>query len=147
GPGSSPGGITPAVLARTKLQQARLLMNKANYDAADALAHEVELLRVTYSSGEDTPQKVREDISRARSDPKALVGSAREALQAGDLDRAEALAHAAEGAGSWNLPRLWGDSPAKVLRDVQAARGRTGMTLTSRSAKNSDSQVVSPSEA
>src|SRR5262249_14750557 len=38
--------------------------------------------------------------------------------------KAEALAHSAEKAESAWTVHMWGDSPAKVLKDVQAARGR-----------------------
>ena len=70
-------------------------MAKGNYDAAQALAHEAEGLRVQLQAGEDTPQKLLEDISHARtitatsSDPKLLVSSARDAYNRGNLDEAE----------------------------------------------------------
>src|SRR5437899_10182126 len=57
----------------------------------------------------------------------ALVGAARAALERGDWDTAENLAVQAE-----RIPRgllaiiksRWSDTPAKVRRDVQAARTR-----------------------
>jgi type II secretory pathway component GspD/PulD (secretin) len=122
---STSKGVTPAVLARTKLQQARNLMAKANYDAAESLAHEVMQMHVTYAPGEDTPQKVLTDIVVAKSNAKGLLVAARTALQVGDLDRAERLAHAAEEASGAFTFHPWGDSPAKVLKEVQVARART----------------------
>jgi type II secretory pathway component GspD/PulD (secretin) len=134
--GSSPAagtGSAPAVAqARSKLKQARLLMGRGNYDAAQALAQEADRLHATLLPGEDTPQKVLEDIAHARTvvipstDPKALVSAARVALHRGDFDQAEALAKQADQASSvWSsMSHLWSDSPSKVLRDVAAARAR-----------------------
>ena len=53
-------------------------------------------LKAVYNVGEDTPAKVLEDIHKARTDPKVLLGAARTALQRGDLNKAEELAHASE---------------------------------------------------
>ncbi len=136
------GSVSTTVLARTKLQQARQLMAKANYDGAEALAHEVQQMKVTFRSGEDTPVRVLGDISRIRSDTKRLLSSARIALQCGDLDRAENLAKTANKSG-WSVGQLWGDSPAKVLKDVQAARARTGSTAEAAPAK----PVIEPVKA
>jgi type II secretory pathway component GspD/PulD (secretin)/tetratricopeptide (TPR) repeat protein len=55
---------------------------------------------------------------------KSLLSQARMALQQGDIDQAESLAHEAERVHSgptWmHLP--WSDSPAKVIRDAQSTR-------------------------
>ncbi|HEV3203401.1 MAG TPA: hypothetical protein VGY77_03410, partial [Gemmataceae bacterium] len=122
--GSGLGGTESAgMLARSKLQQARQLIFKANYDAADALAHEVVLMKVTFNGSEDSPMKVLNDISRIRSDTKKLLTSARVALNCGDLERAEHLANAAaKSPSSWSITQYWGDTPAKVLKDIQARR-------------------------
>jgi type II secretory pathway component GspD/PulD (secretin)/tetratricopeptide (TPR) repeat protein len=122
----SSGGVSPNVLARTKLQQARLLLSKANFDAAEALAREADQLNVSYGPGEDTPKRVFDDISRVKNDTKGLLSAGRQALQGGDLDRAEALAHAAERASTGWSWRLFGDSPTKLLRDIQSARRHSG---------------------
>ena len=118
-----PGG-DPDLLARAKVQQARQLLTQGNFDAAEQLAREAERLNLKFRSGEDTPRKVIEDITRARSDPKALLAAARSALQHNELDRAETLARAADKAEATWTVHIWGDSPAKVLKDVQAARAR-----------------------
>jgi type II secretory pathway component GspD/PulD (secretin) len=124
---------TTVALARAKLQQARAMIAKGNYEAAQALATEAEQLGVTYSAGEDTPKKVLDEISKARTvvipdnDPKGYLTAARKALDHGDLDLAEHLAKEAEkkgGTSMWSSLKVWGDSPAKVLRDVQTARAR-----------------------
>jgi type II secretory pathway component GspD/PulD (secretin)/tetratricopeptide (TPR) repeat protein len=129
------GTATGQQLARTKLQQARVFLAKGNYDAAESLAREAEQLKATYAANEDTPKKVYDDISKARGivvtdgDPKSYVAAARQALDRGDLEIAEHLAKEAEkSSSSWSSLRLWGDSPAKVLRDVQAARARQSGT-------------------
>src|SRR5262249_8754374 len=85
----------PGLLARSKLQQARGLLNRVNYDAAESLAHEAEQLRVSYGPTEDTPRKVQDDILIVKGDTKAILSASRRALQAGDLDRAEGLARSA----------------------------------------------------
>ncbi len=116
----------PLFQARTKLKQARIYLSRGNYDAAQALAIEADRLGATYQPGEDTPQKVFEDINRSRvpSDAKSLLAAARAALNRGNLDEAERLAHASEKASSVLKVYMWGDSPSKVLKDVQAARTR-----------------------
>ncbi len=136
------GAVSATVLARTKLQQARQLMAKANYDAAEALAHEVQQMKVSFRPGEDTPLRVLNDIGRIRGDTRRLLSSARIALQCGDLDRAENLAKTAAKSG-WSVSQLWGDSPAKVLKDVQAARARQGSTAETHPAKS----VIQPVKA
>src|SRR5262249_50988142 len=131
-PAASTGSAPAVAQARSKLKQARLLMARGNYDAAQALAQEADHLHAPLLPGEDTPQKVSQDIAHARTvvvpsnDPKALVSAARVALNRGDLDQAESLAKQADQASSvWSsMSHLWSDSPSKVLRDVAAARAR-----------------------
>jgi type II secretory pathway component GspD/PulD (secretin) len=128
GPGVAGQAGNPAAtsLARSKLQQARAMLVQGKYDAAEQLANEAHALNAVYLANEDNPPKVLEDVFRARTDPKSLLGAARAALKQGDLDRAEALAQmAAKADSSWSL-HLWGDSPAQVLKDVQAARAKAG---------------------
>jgi len=70
------------------------------------------------------PQAPNAEIVLKGEDAKSLLAGARQALDKGDLDFAEHLAKEADeksGAFTW-LP--WGDSPAKVRRDVQAARAK-----------------------
>jgi type II secretory pathway component GspD/PulD (secretin) len=125
----APGGdgeANASNLARTKVQQAKVMLAQGNYDAAEQLALEATNLKAVYNAGEDTPTKVLEDVHKARTDPKVLLGAARTALQRGDLNKAEELAHASEKADtSWNF-HLWGDSPAAVLKEVAVARTKPG---------------------
>jgi type II secretory pathway component GspD/PulD (secretin) len=118
-------GESSATLARTKLQQARALLARANFDAADQLAREADALGVTYTANEDTPRKVREAVTQARSDPKFLFGAARAAFQRNELDRADQLAMAAEAASSSFTFPFWGDTPSKLRKEIQAARSKT----------------------
>src|SRR5262249_32689646 len=95
---------SPGVYAHAKLQQARLLLNQSNYDAAESLAHEAEQLHVSYGPNEDTPRKVLDDILIVKGDTKAILSAARRAYQEGDLDRAEGLARSAQHASSgWGV--------------------------------------------
>src|SRR5262249_47158496 len=61
------GNAANVAQARSKLKQAHMLMARGNYDAAQALAHEAEGLGAQLQAGEDTPQRVLEDISHARN--------------------------------------------------------------------------------
>jgi hypothetical protein len=118
-------------LARGKLQQARLLLAKGHFDAAEQLALEADKLNATYSDKEDRPEKALRDIRKARQDPSALLVAARQALQDGDLDRAERLAKESDKARSTlmkAIPSFGGDTSSKVLKDVQAARTRPPAT-------------------
>jgi type II secretory pathway component GspD/PulD (secretin) len=119
-------GNSPLALARTKLQQGRALLAQGNFDAAEQLAREADSLKATYPAQEDNPAKLLHDISHARTDAKGLVAKARDALKAGDYDRAERLANLAKKAeSSWSM-HLFGDSADKVLKDIQMARARIG---------------------
>lgn len=63
--------------------------------------------------------------SGAGADVKALMAQARDALKRGEIDTAETLAKQAEKANSGLMSWVhspWADTPAKVVRDVQAAR-------------------------
>jgi type II secretory pathway component GspD/PulD (secretin) len=58
-------------------------------------------------------------------DPKGLLAAARQAVDRGDLDHAEQLALEADRAESaWSMHMPWSDTPAKVLKDVQAAKSK-----------------------
>jgi type II secretory pathway component GspD/PulD (secretin) len=142
----SPGAEGPAVIkgekelaeeARRMLREARTLLAQKNYEAARQNALEAQKTGAVFSSREDTPQKVLADVEKAqrgaagtagpKPDSKALLARARAALQRGDLDAAERLAAESEqaagkagGLPNWLHP--WSDTPAKVRRDIQAAR-------------------------
>lgn len=127
-PGTNPNNNSQALVqARGKLRQARVFLSKENYDAADVLAREAQALGASYAPGEDTPERLLDEVSRARVAKmgcKELMTAARTALDRGDLEKAEQLAQDAKKAESFWSVRLWGDTPAKVIKDVQTARAR-----------------------
>jgi len=114
--------------ARTKLKQARLLLSRGDLVPAQALAMEADRLGATYTPGEDTPQKLLNDIKARQAvakttDPNRLLEAARTALKRGDLDEAQRLAMEADKYRSfWSSMQIWSDSPSKVLKDIQTAR-------------------------
>lgn len=65
-------------------------------------------------------------IAQGKTDAKSLLAAGRTALTQGDLATAEAMAAQADKASSliplWMQP--WNDSPAKLRRDIQAARAK-----------------------
>jgi type II secretory pathway component GspD/PulD (secretin)/tetratricopeptide (TPR) repeat protein len=154
--GSVPGGKFPTaivsnnsgtgVIARNKLQQARNLMGRGNYDAAELLAHEVERMNVSFAPNEDTPRKVLGDVALAKApkDAKGLLAASRAALQKGDLDDAERLAHQSEKAASKLTFYPWGDNPSKALKDVQQARLRVALESSRKTYQQSGSKESSP---
>jgi type II secretory pathway component GspD/PulD (secretin) len=153
GAGSASSAPTAATLtqARTKLKQARLMLSRGDYVAAQTLAKEADQLGASYQAGEDTPQKLLADI-KARSvvqssDPKKLLEASRTCLKRGDLDEAERLAQAAEKNRSfWSSMQIWSDSPSKVLKDVQAARAaRQVAQATAQKAAQADMQKTAQS--
>src|SRR5207253_1330914 len=72
--------------------------------------------------------RARKDAARPK-DAKGLLAAARESLRKGDLEMAEQLAQQADKVGRvWDsMSHLWSDSPAKVLKDVQAEKARQQM--------------------
>jgi type II secretory pathway component GspD/PulD (secretin) len=134
-PLAAPGGALATTQARAKLQQARAQIGQGDFDRAEQLAREAEALGPALNKGEDTPRKVLDDVARARTDAKGLLTAARAALARRQLDRAEQLAKMADKASSvWTFP-VWADNPAKVLKDVQAARAQPPAPKTEPAAK------------
>ncbi|MBY0523190.1 MAG: hypothetical protein K2R98_07315 [Gemmataceae bacterium] len=130
-PVAPPESAAPLARARAKLQQARALLVKNDFAAAEALASEADALGAAYTPGEDTPRKIRDDITKAKAvaknagvklDAKGMLAAGRTALEQGDLDKAEQYAKDADKAESAFSMHLWGDSPTKLLKDVQTAR-------------------------
>jgi len=131
GPPEAPGQpgpgrpATPALTSadvQAKLKQARQELVRYNFDAAEQLAREAARMGVSPGSGEDTPQAVLQEAARCRTDPKITLAAARAALERGDFTKAELYAHQSEHlATTWTFS-VWGDNPAKVLKEIQAAR-------------------------
>src|SRR5262249_53756591 len=104
-----------------KTRQARTELAKSDLEAAETLAREADQLHVTFAPHEDSPSKVFEGLDKARRDPKTLLSASRASLQRGSLDRAEQYARAADHQPS-PFTFMMGDSPSKVLKDIQTAR-------------------------
>jgi general secretion pathway protein D len=121
--GTATGGhMDPSAQAHAKVAQARAELAKGDLDAAETLAHEAEQTRVPFAPMEDSPARILEESAKAHKDPRTLLMAARATMQRGDLNRAENYARLAEKLGSsWSFP-LWGDTPSKVMKDIQAAR-------------------------
>ncbi len=115
------GGVAAASDAHTKIQQARAALAQSDLDAAEKLARDVDRLGVSFGPQEDSPSKVRDDIERLRRDAKSMLSAARSAMQHGNLDRAEQYARAADKLAS-PFTFMMGDSPAKVLKEIQTER-------------------------
>jgi type II secretory pathway component GspD/PulD (secretin) len=129
-PPPSAGGRGPARPADTAarlspfqmITQARAALSEGDLGRAEWLARRAQHSGATYWQEEDSPQKVLADIAQARKDPKALLVASRAALRRKSLDDAEAFAkEARKRSFRWTFG-LIGDSPAKVLRDIEAAR-------------------------
>ena len=127
--------------ARWLLQQARDLAGQGRYDEAGAKVAEARAMNIRWGLFDDTPDRVTKDIEKSRPknvsvaaapavsqgdrrDAKATLKQAREALEAGQLDQAEAIASEVS---SWGLRYgMFEDNPEKVIAAVQAraASGR-----------------------
>jgi type II secretory pathway component GspD/PulD (secretin) len=111
-------------MVRALVKEARAQLGQGNFEACEAMLADAEGVPVTFAKGEDTPAKVREDLAKAKTDAKALLAAARSAFSRKDYNRAEQYAHLSEKASSLWYLTIAGDTPAKVLKDVQAARAQ-----------------------
>ncbi len=145
--GADAGGSTDAkARARGKLLQARTQLGQGNFDGAETLAKEVAGMSLTYRPDEDSPAKVLKDIASARSDAKALLHAARSSLARKHFDEAERYARLAEKFGGlWTFP-MWGDTPAKALKDIAAARKSAPASGTKSEATASAPATAKPPE-
>src|SRR5262249_51393977 len=102
---SAVGDGSPQQLAHTKVQQARALLSQGNFDAAEHVAREAAALNAEFGPKEDRPEKILEDIAKARHDPRALLAASRGALQADGLGTPAApRAGAQPGRGPFPVP-------------------------------------------
>jgi type II secretory pathway component GspD/PulD (secretin)/tetratricopeptide (TPR) repeat protein len=125
-------GVDARGVARSKLLQARAQLQQGNIDEAEALAKEVEGLKVAWTASDDTPRRVLQDVQKVRQDPKALLQAARAALSRRDVGRAEQYARLADKQSNFFSFPLWGDSPRKVLDDVQKMKASSHSVSTPR---------------
>ena len=119
---SSPEPVDAHARAKSKLLQARAQLNQGNLDSAERLANEVAKLGLTYRSDEDSPAKVHKDLAAARSDATVLLKASRSALARKDFDVAEKYARLADKTSGFATFPVWGDTPAKALKDISVAR-------------------------
>ena len=122
------------------LHEAREQMAQGDFDAAQKKIAEAEAIDVKWGLFDDTPAKVRNDLSKERpknlasmSNPAqslphnrenahALLREARAALANHQIDQAEAIAQEVK---SWNLRySLFGENPDKVAAAARALRKR-----------------------
>ena len=108
--------------AKAKLSQARARLAQGDFDGAEALAKEAAALKATFGFKEDSPSKLQRELASARTDPKALLAAARAALARRELDLAEQHAKKADKCASMFTFSVFADSPAKALKDIEAAR-------------------------
>ena len=70
--------VDPA-LAPVKVQQARVQFSQLDFEACEKSLVEAEALKAAFASSEDSPAKVREDLAKAKADPKVLLAAAERA--------------------------------------------------------------------
>ncbi|MFO0927924.1 MAG: hypothetical protein U0736_12930 [Gemmataceae bacterium] len=128
------GGVPPAVTAptsggqygkvhaRSRLMQARVQLAQGDFEGAEAVATEVARQKLSWSTVEDSPAKLQKDIAKSRTDPQQLLLGARTSLARKDYARAEQYARQADRLKGFFTFPVWGDSPSKVLHDVETAR-------------------------
>ena len=123
---SPPGTADSAALpqARDKMEQARTLLGQGDIEGAERMARAAGALNANFGTRGDSPARILEEVAQTRREPKKLLAASRAALKHGDLDRAEQLALAADKISSTFTFPLWGDTPTKVRREIQAARAR-----------------------
>jgi type II secretory pathway component GspD/PulD (secretin) len=118
--------------AHEMLHRARQLYKAGKLDDARQLAQKAGSQPTRWGLFEDTPEKVLDDIQKARvkrdqeESVKVLV-EARKQFDGGNLDEAQKLAFRAErlhGPYSYNILELTSDKPQKLLAEIEVARSR-----------------------
>jgi len=145
----------PKQQAAWLLKSAREQIRLGQLDVAANLVAQAKAIDVRWTLFDDTPAKVEADLEKARAKAPAVqpvtadqatvgdrkVGKqklkdARAALDAGDYDRAEAIAREVE---SWGLHfTVLEDSPEKILAATRAVRGREQARRNAQSPANSE---------
>ncbi|MEN6457676.1 MAG: hypothetical protein ABFC63_01995 [Thermoguttaceae bacterium] len=145
--------------ARSLMEQADGLARWGEYSEAERLAERAAGIRIVYGPFEQKPQELLGRISAARRQAGApgaaptatrpadampqraieLVRQARDAINVGQLDRAEGLALAADRLQLPDAAYAGGDRPALVLLDIRELRNRgNGVTLASGQSTGTD---------
>ncbi|MDX2035767.1 MAG: type II secretory pathway, component PulD, partial [Isosphaeraceae bacterium] len=124
--------------ARWMLQQAREQIRMGNYAEAGELITRVQSMNVKWSLFDDTPAKVQETLDKARpkaegvasaardrESAKRLIKDGRQALAAGEYEKAEAIALEVNG---WGLNfSVLEDNPSKLASAARALRRRDAL--------------------
>lgn len=123
--------------ARELVRQAQKAYDAQNYDLARELMAKASALRAPSGPGPDpdggerrvarrysAPPAAAAGSRAAPTDPKVLTVLAKQALEAGDPDRAHDLASQAAPQAASVKWGLFEDTPASILKDVAKARGR-----------------------
>jgi len=114
---------------RAMLVSGRNLMLVGKFQEVGEIAAKVEASGATFAPNEDSPQKLRADLAKYQRDPQFLLAAAHQALRAKDYARAESLAKQADKAAGPTTFMFTPDSPAKVLKQIDAARSGSGAAM------------------
>ncbi|WP_020469063.1 hypothetical protein [Zavarzinella formosa] len=129
-----PAAVVKADEARDLMRQAREAYDAKNYGKAKELAEKARSLRAPSQFFDDTPEDLLADIAKKSgakpggaakptiTDPRRLMGMAKQSLESGDLDKAQdyaSMAQANEGSVRWGL---FDDTPSSLLKDIQKAK-------------------------
>src|SRR5262245_1401937 len=125
------------------MRRAREAYDARDYGLAEKLAKQARALQAPSAFYDDSPDDMLGDISRkpgarpivpaaataagarpATADPRVLMTLAKQAMDAGDLDRAQDLAMQAQATGANVRWGLFDDTPASLLKDIHKSRGR-----------------------
>ena len=143
--------------SRNLMEQADALLRWSEYDEAERLARRAAALRIDYGPFEQKPQELMQQIASARRQDRSavavmespgyasasaggvslalrqraveLVGQARDAVGAGRLDQAEALARQAQRIVPNSAFAPGEDCPELILLDLQRLRQRTSSAV------------------
>jgi hypothetical protein len=122
-PADTPSNAGP----RAILRQGRTLLEKKKYDEADKACTQAQAANARWGLFEDTPEKLRRDIQRARSswerdESVRLMIEARKLLAQGDIDNAEKKAYKAQQLHGPYGVFDFGDRPNKLLEEINRAK-------------------------
>jgi type II secretory pathway component GspD/PulD (secretin) len=100
----------------------RAALAKGDLDDADKMGKQADALNEPFLKDVDTPKKLLGDVAKARTDANVLLKASRIAFNQKDYVKAADYARQSERASStWGLV-LIGDTPSKVLADVEKAK-------------------------
>jgi type II secretory pathway component GspD/PulD (secretin) len=151
--------------ARDLMRRAREAYDAQNYGLARELAEKARALRAPAAFYDDKPDDLLGDMGKkpagrtpaaaasARptpADPKVLTTLSKQALEAGDLDKAQDLATQAQASAGNVRWGMFDDTPSSILKDVAKARARrdhdTAIRLMTEARQLIDRQTASRNE-